>query len=34
MRALICGDRSAGEIAHAHGLEDPRPELRAARHES
>ena len=27
-------DRSAGEIAHAHGLEDRRAELRAARHES
>ena len=30
-----CGaDRSVGEIAHAHGLEDRRAELRAARHES
>jgi YspA, cpYpsA-related SLOG family len=27
-------DRSAGEIAHAHSLEDRRPELRTARHES
>lgn len=39
MRVLIHGncrgaDRSAGEIAHAHGLEDRRAELRAARHES